>query len=91
MWSISSRLLPAVRGRVRLLGHILPRQTSLPAVRLSVVDNTTSGIEKTDQVQSLFGSIANSPSSNNGDLVRRRLRLATAGEQILAEITLGHV
>ena len=54
------------------------------------MDSIASDIEKTDQVQSLLCSIADGASSNNGNLVRSRLRLAAAGKQILAEVTLRH-
>lgn len=90
MCSISFRLPRAVRGRVRLLGRILPRRTSLPAEWQSVSDRTSSAIGERYQVESLLCSIANSASSDNRDLVRSRLRLVTASEQILAKITLRH-
>ena len=34
--------------------------------------------------------MTDSASSNDRDLVRRRLRLGAIGEQVLAEVTLGH-
>ena len=42
------------------------------------------------QIESFLCSIADSASSNDRDLVRRRLRLGAVGEQVLAEVTLGH-
>lgn len=91
MCSISSRLPPAVRGRVRLRGRILPRRTSRPVLRQLVIDRIASGIGGMYQVESVLCSFADSASSNDGDLLRSRLRLAAVGEQILAEITLRHV
>lgn len=88
--SISSRLLRAVSGRLRLLGRILPRRTFLPTEWHLVSDRIASVVGERYQVESLLCSVTNSASSDYWDLVRSRLRLVAASEQILAKITLRH-
>ena len=90
MCSISSRLPPAVRGRVHLLGRILPRRIFLPVLQQSEFDRIASYVGGNNQIESLLCSVTDSASSNDRDLLGSRLRLAAAGEQILAEIILRH-
>lgn len=56
----------------------------------SLTDGITSGTRRYYQIESLLCSITDSTSSNDGNLLRSRLRLGAAGEQILAEVTLRH-
>ena len=55
-----------------------------------VIEKIASGIAVVHQVESLLCSITDSAASDNRDLLRSRLRLAAAREQILAEVTLRH-
>ena len=56
----------------------------------SAIETIASDFRIVYQVESLLCSVTDSAASNDGDLLRSRLRFGAAGEQVLAEVTLRH-